>query len=64
MPLYNPATGAVTVDAQGFITVAGGGLPYKFIDEDLGDGRTRVHHIIKHPILGEITIAFTDVPNP
>lgn len=67
MPLFNPPSQAgggsnVTVDANGFITVAGtDALPFKNVSEDMGNGLTRIHHIVKHPSLGEISIAFTDI---
>ena len=64
MPLFNPSVGTVTVDAEGYITVAGVALPFKYVEEDLGDDTIRIHHLVKHPTLGEIEIGFTDFPVP
>jgi hypothetical protein len=70
MPVHNPpppagGSGDVTVDADGYITVVGStSFAFKDVEEDLGGGIIRIHHKVKHPTLGEITVAFNDTPTP
>lgn len=64
MPFHRRASqaGVVTIDTDGFIVV-GSGLPFKYVEEPSPDGTgTRISQVVKHPTLGEITIAFTDKP--
>ncbi len=58
-----PGTGGtMTIDEDGFIVITGGPLPFKDVYEDLGNGTFRVHHMVKHPTLGEVSVAFADIP--
>jgi hypothetical protein len=63
MPINNPApsgSGGFTIDEDGYVVVPGHPFPFKDTEEDLGGGLIRLHHMIKHPVLGEVSVAFND----
>ena len=51
----------ITIDGDGYITVVGSGsLPFKDIVEDLGGGQKRIHHMVKDPTSGEVSVINKD----
>lgn len=59
MPLYEPTivSNPVTVDAQGFVHIAGTSVPFRYETEILPGGGVRISHIILDDQGQEKTIA-------